>query len=89
MKLARFVPVLLLALVVAACGQDPIILPDAVTPPAPALELSPPPESSDDEDPGAPHHSGDPVCEGEWVPEIAPDGTTRLICLSPHTGSGT
>jgi hypothetical protein len=87
MKLARFVPVLLLTFVVAACNQS-AVLPDASAPRAPTLDLSPIPASGDDEDPGAPQYSGDPVCEGEWVTITEPDGTTFLVCLSPHTGSG-
>jgi hypothetical protein len=88
MKLTRFVPVLLLAFVIAACGRDSVILPDSAAPSARALDLIPIPESGDDEDPGAPHYSGDPACEGEWVTLTGPDGTKTLVCLSPHTGSG-
>lgn len=87
MKLARFVPVLLLTFVVAACDQS-VVLSDAAAPPAPTLDLSPIPESGDDGDSGAPQYSGDPACEGEWVTITEPDGTTSLVCLSPHMGSG-
>jgi hypothetical protein len=79
MKLARYVPILLLATLLAACGSDAIFAP----PDDPRWDIVTAPPGSEDDDPDL----NDDKCDGVWVTVVNPDGTTTRTCESPYLGT--